>query len=384
MPTTIYDSSQITHRKQNKTIADSFINRIQNQTNPTTGSAPALGITSASIINSVEEGQMQDIRKNFGCTTINAGCPCAIVLPNGTTINNVVNVLPGAPSNVTASYGSVIVTWTAPTIGVEVQPFTYELTTTPTTVTNTILNGITTYTYTTPLNPLTPNTNYTFNVRAINSVGAGPTASSVGNFYAPYPAPTGILTPSQNIQYNGVDIAFSNYIIYFTPVASSSILYTDQGNFPGTIYTPGIGFGSSLTVMGLSPSTTYTNCYIVLINGTQRSDKSATFSFTTPVSPPAPTNVVQNLPGSMGFGLALVDLDYYSYYDPPTICTLTIPTQGTYSPSIYNNNSPTGSANFNGLPSGTWNNCTLTLGWSGIDGVTVTTPPSITFQLIVM
>ena len=382
MPTTIYDSFIITQRSQNKTIADSFINRIQSQTNPTTGSAPALGITSASIINSVEEGQIKDIRKNFGCTTINTGCPCTVVLPSGTTINNVA-VFPGAPSGVTASYGSVIITWTAPTIGVEVQPFTYELTTTPATLTNTILNGITTYTYTTPLAPLIPNTNYTFNVRAINSVGTGPFASSVGNFYAPYPAPTNILTPSQNIQFNGVDIAFDNYIIYFSPIPASSTLYTDQGNFPGTIYTPGIGFGSSLTVMGLSPSTTYTNCYIVLINGTQRSDKSATFSFSTPASPPAPQNVVQNV-GSMGFGLALIDLDFYSYYDPPAICTLTIPTQGTYSPSIYSNNSPTSSANFNGLPSGTWNNCTLTLGWGGIDGVTVTTPSSITFQLFVM
>jgi hypothetical protein len=78
MPTTIYDSFIITQRIQNKTIADSFINRIQSQTNPTTGSAPALGITSASIINSVEEGQQKDIRKNYGCTTVNAGCPCAL------------------------------------------------------------------------------------------------------------------------------------------------------------------------------------------------------------------------------------------------------------------------------------------------------------------
>ena len=383
MPTTIYDSYIITQRSQNKTIADSFINRIQSQTNPTTGSAPALGITSASIINAVEEGQQKDIRKNYGCTTINSGCPCTIVLPSGTTINNVA-VLPGTPSNVTATYGSVIINWVAPTIGVEVQPFTYELTTTPVTLTNTILNGITTYTYTTPLAPLTPNTNYTFNVRAINSVGAGPTASSVGNFYAPYPAPTGIVTPSQNIQFNGVQISFDNYITYFTPDAASSILYTDQGNFPGTSYNPGSGSGSSLIVMGLTASTTYTNCYLVLINGTQRSDKSALFSFTTPVSPPAPTNAVQYGPGSMGTGLASIDLDFYSYYDPLSFCTLTIPTQGTYSASTYTDSSPTSRANFISLPSGFWNICTLTVGWSGIDGNTVTTPASNTFVLNIM
>jgi hypothetical protein len=90
MPTTIYDSYIITQRNQNKTIADSFINRIQSQSNPTTGSAPALGITYASIINAVEEGQQKDIRKNYGCTTINAGCPCAIPTSTGAIINNVI------------------------------------------------------------------------------------------------------------------------------------------------------------------------------------------------------------------------------------------------------------------------------------------------------
>lgn len=77
MPTTIYDSSLITQRKQNKVISGSFINRIQNSTNPTTGSAPLLGITEQSIINSVKVGQMSEYRKNDGgCTNISTGCPC--------------------------------------------------------------------------------------------------------------------------------------------------------------------------------------------------------------------------------------------------------------------------------------------------------------------
>jgi hypothetical protein len=379
MPTTIYDSFIITQRIQNKTIADSFINRIQSQTNPTTGSAPALGITSASIINSVEEGQQKDIRKNYGCTTVNAGCPCALTTSTGTIINNVISVLPGPVSNVEANYGSVIVTWDAPTIGVEVQPFTYELTTTPPTLTNTITNGVMTYIYTTPLAPLMPNVNYTFNVRAINSVGAGPSASSVGNFYAPYPAPTGISVQSQNIQFNGVDIAFNNYTTNFVPIPASSTLNTDQGTFPAVIFNDSLG-GDSLTVMGLSPSTTYTNCYLVLINGTKRSDRSATFTFTTPSSPPPPTNVVQNF-SVIGFGLALIDFDFYSYFQSPQFVTLTIPTQGTYTPSIYTDSNPTSTANFNSLPSGTWNNCTLTLAWGGVDGNLVTTPVSNTFTL---
>jgi hypothetical protein len=78
MPTTIYDSSLITKRKQNTTIANSFISRIQNGNNSTTGSAPILGITEQSIINSVKNGQMIDFRKNEGgCTVINRGCPCS-------------------------------------------------------------------------------------------------------------------------------------------------------------------------------------------------------------------------------------------------------------------------------------------------------------------
>jgi hypothetical protein len=383
MPTTIYDSSSITQRSQNKAIADSFIGRIQSQTNPTTGSAPALGITTASIINSVNEGQMKDIRKNFGCTTINAGCPCAVTTSTGAIINNVIGVLPGPVSNIQANYGSVIVTWDAPTIGVEVQPFTYELTTTPVTLTNTITNGVTTYTYTTPLVPLIPNVNYTFNVRAINSVGTGPSASSVGNFYAPYPAPTGISIQSQNIQYNGVDIAFDNYTTNFTPIPASSTLNTDQGTFSAVLFNDSPG-GDSLTVMGLSPSTTYTNCYLVLINGTKRSDRSATFTFTTPGSPPAPTNVVQNLPGSMGPGLALIDFDFYSYFQSPQTVTLTIPGQGTYNPFIYTDSNPTSTANFNSLPSGFYTDCTITLAWSGIDSNIVTTPVSNTFTLNIM
>lgn len=81
MPTTIYDSSLITQRRRDKTISGSFINRIQNPTNPTTGSAPYLGITEQSIINTVKNGQMSQYRKDDGgCTSISTGCPC-IPLP---------------------------------------------------------------------------------------------------------------------------------------------------------------------------------------------------------------------------------------------------------------------------------------------------------------
>jgi hypothetical protein len=77
MPTTIYDSSLITQRARDKTIANSFISRIQNPINSNTGSSPLLGITAQSIINTVRNGQMAEFRKNEGgCTIIDTGCPC--------------------------------------------------------------------------------------------------------------------------------------------------------------------------------------------------------------------------------------------------------------------------------------------------------------------
>lgn len=79
MPTTIYDSSLITQRRRDKAISGSFINRIQNPIDPTTGSAPLLGISEQSIINTVKNGQMSQYKKDEGgCTSVSIGCPCNI------------------------------------------------------------------------------------------------------------------------------------------------------------------------------------------------------------------------------------------------------------------------------------------------------------------
>jgi hypothetical protein len=78
MPTTIYDSSLITKRRQMKAESGNFINRIQPVVGqPNTGYGPALGIWDQSIINDVKNGQMKYYRKGEGgCTTVNNGCPC--------------------------------------------------------------------------------------------------------------------------------------------------------------------------------------------------------------------------------------------------------------------------------------------------------------------
>jgi hypothetical protein len=86
----------------------------------------------------------------------------------------------------------------------------------------------------------------------------------------------------------------------------------------------------------------------------------------------------------MGPGLALIDFDFYSYFQSPQTVTLTIPGQGTYNPFIYTDSNPTSTANFNSLPSGFYTDCTITLAWSGIDSNIVTTPVSNTFTLNIM
>jgi hypothetical protein len=77
MPTTIYDSSLITQRRRMKAESGSFIRRIQNGNQSTTGYAPLLGVYDQSIINTVKSGNMPFYQKNSsGCVQINNGCPC--------------------------------------------------------------------------------------------------------------------------------------------------------------------------------------------------------------------------------------------------------------------------------------------------------------------
>ena len=79
MPTTIYESSLLTQRKQFKTESVSFQNRLNTQSTPnTTSYGPRLGVYDQSIVNDVKQGNMPYYRKNDGgCTTIDNGCPCA-------------------------------------------------------------------------------------------------------------------------------------------------------------------------------------------------------------------------------------------------------------------------------------------------------------------
>jgi hypothetical protein len=214
MPTTIYDSSLITKRIQNKTIANSFINRIQNGNNSTTGSAPIIGIMEQSIINSVKSGQMIDFRKNEGgCVTINRGCPCN--QPTSPIIEAIVEAIRGWATSIggtgidtgygitTDSYGNVYV------------------------IVNNVLSSLTINNFSS--NPVTPG-------GAINITPYG-TLSNSGNqdaFIVKYTT-NGLVQWATSIGGTGSDIGNS--------------ITTDSS---GNVYIIGNNFSSSLTINNFS------------------------------------------------------------------------------------------------------------------------------------
>lgn len=176
MPTTIYDSSLITQRRANKTIANSFITRISPPNN-TTGSAPYLGISQQSIINNVKLGQMMEFRRCDGTTLVDIGCPC---LQANTAAANSTLVLPGGVNWRQWGIGSIILRWDPPIVGDG--PFTYIVTP--------YLEGV-------ALPPVTTaNTEYrfteldewklyTFTVCATNSSGMGPVIQTTESIMMP-------------------------------------------------------------------------------------------------------------------------------------------------------------------------------------------------------
>lgn len=178
MPTGIYDSSLITQRQRVKAESNSFINRIQNPTNPNTGYAPALGIYDQSIINSVNTGQMKFFRKNDGgCTIISSGCPC----PDTNSI--AVNIPPGEIPFIIVRYGSVIVEWGTPLTGTPPFYYTVYAISSGGTVTSPL---ITQNQFTFLTSQLNSGEDYQFRVVASNSAGV-----STKETITPTPAPYG-------------------------------------------------------------------------------------------------------------------------------------------------------------------------------------------------
>ena len=176
MPTTIYDSSLLTQRRSNKTIANSFITRISPPNN-TTGSAPYLGISQQSIINNVKQGQMMEIRRCDGTTLIDIGCPCPEL--NAAATAGIL-VMPGGINWRQWAIGSIILKWDAPTVGTG--PFSYIVTP--------FLNGVALPAVTTSnteyhFETLDELKSYTFTVCATNGAGMGPTVPTTESIMMP-------------------------------------------------------------------------------------------------------------------------------------------------------------------------------------------------------
>ena len=74
MPTTVYDASLVTKRKNDKIVSNSFYTNMESNTTP---SKPYLGINTASLVTVAKDGKMSNIQKcDNGGYIVSEGCPC--------------------------------------------------------------------------------------------------------------------------------------------------------------------------------------------------------------------------------------------------------------------------------------------------------------------
>ena len=171
----IYDSSFLTQRKAEKATASSFFTPANGSTVPW-GSRPMLGIKDSSILNAVKNGAMTEYTRFDGCIGISPGCPCAAL---NATVNTENPAIPGPVTGIIFTVGSIIVSWQAPTVGAG--PFSYIVTPY---LDGVALPSVTTTALTYRFTNLDEFKQYTFNVCAVNAVGAGPIMQSA-SFMAP-------------------------------------------------------------------------------------------------------------------------------------------------------------------------------------------------------
>ena len=172
MPTTIYDSSLLTKRRQAKTIANSFLQRLNTQgtVNQTTSYGPLLGVYDSSIMNEVKNGTIQYIEKcDGGSTAVDPGCCPAPVYG-----------IPGPVSSFFIYLNCVIVTWAAPANSAG--PIAYNITATSSDGGVSVSDTSNTNSYS--FNTLTPFKTYTFTVVAYNNSGYSALVTSY-SIYAP-------------------------------------------------------------------------------------------------------------------------------------------------------------------------------------------------------
>ena len=173
MSNRIYDASHLTKRKYEKTVAGSFLTRINPPIiqDPQQGFAPLVGIYDSSILNSVKTGQITEYNRYPSCVLTNKGCcPPSYQAP----------IAPGPIQGMSFGIGSIIVSWNQPLVGTA--PFTYRITPYLNGVAqNAVTTSNTSYRFT-DLDEWKP---YTFTICAINSAGSGPTVASSSYIISP-------------------------------------------------------------------------------------------------------------------------------------------------------------------------------------------------------
>lgn len=226
----IYDSSHLTQRKAEKAIAGAFLTKVGTapNNNQTYGSKSMLGIKDSSILYAVKSGQMTQYTRMPTCIEISAGCPCPDL---NASLSQLPPNIPGQVTGITFTIGSIIVSWTAPTVGAG--PFTYIVTPY---LNNVALPSVTTVNTTYRFTGLQEMQPYTFHVSAVNVNGQG-AAVVTPSFIAPpqdlgvilsgVPVPPMDVTPSlQYILNAGLD-----YLLQYAaklgvgPTITSRIMY---------------------------------------------------------------------------------------------------------------------------------------------------------------
>ena len=331
----IYDSSALTQRRRDQAQAGSFINRIQNPNTPQTSYGPLQGNYDASIMNSVKMGQPKEFYRNSGCVIISNGCPCPPIavdeIISGSGPTPPVILVPGPVSNIQVEYGSVIVTWNAPTEGGPPTSYTVSAIPLPGGTTITV-TGVSTTTYSFATGALDAGTVYEMSVIGVNAAGTGPTSSPSSPISGPYSAASGVNTSITTP--NTISINFSAYDF-------------DRG-LPPTQYT------IIQYVNGTKTSTTigtYTTNSIVVNNGLNGTDlysfqfqlsrpadnKYTSYtSLTTPtrIYPAGPTGINYSNLSTTGIQIRYSDFSAYGYDLTGATCTIT---NGTTTLSIQAN-----------------------------------------------
>ena len=170
----IYDSSHLTKRRAEKAIAATFL---ANPSSPNTMPRPGIGMYDSSVMVAVKTGNMPEITRFPTCITISPGYQDVTQYTSSST-----PVIPGTVGPLIFTVGSIIVSWTAPSIGTG--PFTYRVTPYLNGVAQTEL-AVTTTNTTYRFDNLQEWQPYTFTVSATNSAGTGPALPSSSYFLAP-------------------------------------------------------------------------------------------------------------------------------------------------------------------------------------------------------